>query len=256
MMRVSDKKFFNKKFNNDFDLRLVKNNPCLLISDWLIISDIHLGFEHNLLKKGIMIPSRTKLLIEKLRRLQARTKAKNLLVLGDLKDSYNRINKSEWKDVPVFLRYCSENFKETIITKGNHDGMLEKLNLFENVKIFKQVIFEFKDKKIGFIHGHSWPDKFLIEECEIIIMGHSHPSYVFNNHLGQLNTMSAWFISEVNKLKLRKNYPSRLNKVFLEKIIIVPCFNDFFNGSDEKLGPLMMMMKNTKKILLNLEIIN
>jgi len=243
-----------QKFNENFDLRLVKGSPCLIVGDFLVISDIHLGFEENLSKKGIFVPDRTNDLIKKLSQMRVKTKRKNLLVLGDLKDSYNRINKNEWRNVPIFLRYCSNNFEKVIITKGNHDSMLERLNVFKNVVIVKELVFEFKDKKIGFIHGHSWPSKKLIKECEIIVIGHSHPSYVFKNHLGQINTMSAWFIGGVNKSFLTK--AMKLNEFKLNKLIVLPCFNDFFSGSDEKLGPLMKAMKDVKKVLLDFEIID
>jgi uncharacterized protein len=102
--------------------------PLLMIENsnkekYLVIPDIHVGFEEKIIKKGIFIDSKENVdeIINILLDIEYREKINNLIILGDLKSSINIITRSEWNNIPYFLNELSKLFNIFIIP-GNHDG--------------------------------------------------------------------------------------------------------------------------------------
>ncbi len=226
---------------------IVKDKPAIIIGKSIVITDLHLGYERELLKKGVTIPSLTKKMIEELKLIQKESDAERLIILGDLKHEYRGIGKTEWKEIPLFLRKCLEFFGEIIITKGNHDGAIEKLVDFERVKLMNECI----DGEYGFMHGHSWPSAEMLGSCRTILMGHSHPAFSYTDHLGNYVTKKAWIIADLDADKLAGEHPKKLNEIKTNGVIITPTFNPLFIGGREKIGPLSNYLKNEKIILLD-----
>jgi len=234
-------------------ISFVEGEPALKINDSLVISDLHIGFEKKLVKQGYNVPSQTKNLLNKVLALQRRTNTKELIILGDVKEDYKRITREEAKQVPIFLRKCSEAFNKIIITKGNHDSLLEKISDFNKVVIVKEHVMKTSEGSIGFFHGHSWPSPEIITGCETLVIGHTHPSYSYTDHLSRRVTLPAWVISEVKQRELSKEYPFKVNKkISVKRVIVTPAFNDFFAGSTEQIGPITRYFKNEQVLLLDL----
>ncbi|MEM0138075.1 MAG: hypothetical protein QW608_06705, partial [Thermoplasmata archaeon] len=67
------------------------NKPAAFIEsiDSLVISDLHLGIENEIERKGVVISSQDQQMLKELNELIDEIGAKNLIILGDIKHSIN-----------------------------------------------------------------------------------------------------------------------------------------------------------------------
>ena len=144
---------------------------------YLVISDLHIGIEKEYLQKGINIPSQTQSIYNRIKQLKERYGVYKLIVTGDFKHNVPKVSYIELKDVPMLLQKLSKVFKKIIITKGNHDGYLEKLNNNPNVMIVK----EFRVGKVVFLHGHAHPKL----KGKLYILGHHHFALNIKSSIGE-----------------------------------------------------------------------
>lgn len=187
-------------------------DSALLIHDYLIISDIHLGYEHALNKEGLMIPRfQYKKIIKRLEEILNVSTATKIIVNGDLKHEFGKISKQEWDEVMNFIEFLKEHFDEIILIKGNHDNftgfIAEKsgLNVYENYSVENYIV----------MHGDKIPPNFKEINADTVIIGHEHPS---------IGLRSGERIEKVKCfLKGKLN-----NKNF----IVMPSFNFITEGSD------------------------
>jgi len=222
--------------------KFLKDEPALFIEKEkiLVISDLHLGFEYELYKKGINVPSQTKPIMKKINSLIRKTRAEKLVILGDIKHDVPGVSYQEMREVPEFFKELVSKV-EVEVCLGNHDTFLEKLCPHE-VKIHNSRGFVIK--KYGFNHGHAWPFKKLMK-CDYIIMGHTHPTIQFIDKFGYRVIEQVWLKGRLDKEKVKKKY--KIEKTGLLGVIIIPAFNRLLGGtplnvkrtSDELLGPLL-----------------
>lgn len=213
--------------------------PALFIEDGkiLVIADLHLGIELEIARSGISIPSQIKKIQDKIDSLIKQTKAKHVIILGDVKHVLPTISWQEFKEIPEFFEHLSKKVKLTVV-KGNHDGDIEKLVGKSNVKIFDPKGFRIKN--IAFVHGQAWMDKNLLK-AEYLLMAHIHPSVEFWSS-GIRSSEHCWLRCPVSKEKIEKKYKTETN---LKECIIMPVFNSVIsgvavNGDDfEPIGPLL-----------------
>jgi len=137
-----------------------------------------------------------------------------VILLGDLKNSIQTINKYEWQIIPQFFNFLSE-VTDIYLVPGNHDSNIRFL-MPENVNIMGSKGMILDDTL--FIHGHTMP---TIAKASIkrIVMGHIHP--VFLRHNSVINGQRVWIY-----LKLIKNaiFPATQGDL---DIVIVPAFNRY-----------------------------
>lgn len=135
----------------------------------LIICDVHLGYEQELICKGVLVPKVQRQQIEAdLRLILSKIKPKRIVINGDLKHEFGRINRQEWKDVTALLTYLRAHCQELMILEGNHDPML--FPIADKLAVELQ-----KELRLGDIlitHG----DKIPKQLAPVIIMGHEHPA--------------------------------------------------------------------------------
>ncbi|MBC7090846.1 MAG: metallophosphoesterase [Nitrososphaeria archaeon] len=178
---------------------------------FLCLSDLHIGYSpSNIIK----IDSRriSALFSEKIKDLCEKTKARNLIILGDLKHKIGHITLNEQKSLSLFFSQINSYFKKIYLILGNHDACIQNF-LPSNVQIVKR---SFLLNKFYLMHGHTLPD-LNIKKSNTIIMGHIHPLYSKEN--SPLNGQRVWIII---KLYLKQIYPS-LTKQY--NLIIMPTFN-------------------------------
>lgn len=199
----------------------------LIIKDWLIISDIHIGYEGALNREGIMVPRfQYKKILKRINEIINRYEPKRVIVNGDLKHEFGRITSQEWKESKDFIEYLKTNFLETILIKGNHDHftrfIAEKtgLDVYDSYNLGGYVV----------MHGDKLPDDVTLNKSETIIIGHEHPCIGIRNG------------ERLEKIKcyLKGNYHGK-------NLIVMPSFNFVTEGSDilhEK--PLSPLLKNIK----------
>lgn len=222
--------------------KFVKNYPALYIPDkkTITITDLHIGIEHELLKSGINIPKQVSRMKKEIYKLIQKTKAEQLVILGDIKHIVPGISYLEEKDIPEFLKELSEKIKVNICL-GNHDTYIKQISP-EKVKIYDST--GFKIGKYGFIHGHAWPSKKLIT-CDYLIMGHIHPTIQFVDKFGYRIVEQVWVKGFIDKEKIKNKY--KVKKVGRLEVVIIPAFNRLLGGisvntktqDEELLGPLL-----------------
>ena len=206
--------------------RLVNNYPALIIEGkekYLVITDLHLGFENNLSQNNIFLGKNTTIneSIKEVEKILAKTKPDSLILLGDIKSGIKSITKSEWNDVPIFLEKIKKQISITIIP-GNHDANIEKL-IPEGISLAtsKGIIIE----DVLLTHGHTMPTE-NFSSVNKIIMGHVHP--VFFEEKSIINGERVWVTMKCNKQKI---FPSKTGKL---EIIIIPTFNKHFYTANKK----------------------
>lgn len=193
--------------------------PALLIDDILVIADLHLGFEYELSELGIIIPSQLEKFKVRLNNLIKQTKAKHLVILGDMKHQVPGISWQEFREIPEFFRDL--NIKISIV-KGNHDGDIERL-VPQDVDIYDSAGFVLN--KILFTHGQAWPHPEIVN-TEYLIMGHIHPAIEFWTE-NVRSSERCWLRCEIDNKKVKEKYQKEAG---LKEGIIVPTFNHLLGG--------------------------
>lgn len=223
----------------------IKNYPAFLHKAkqqrTLIIADLHLGWETNLTRRGIHIPSQMPKIRRKLLHLAEMVKPNSLMILGDVKHTIAKAEQGEWQDIPDFFMTIETQIDKIQIVRGNHDGNLEPL-LLPTIKVHPSTGTTLKN--IGLFHGHTWPAPKLLA-CSTIVMGHVHPTVAFRDNLGLRITSPVWIKAKLDTEKLKDAYLGKKNKeeknrrakalksldlTESKKLVIMPCFNDFLGG--------------------------
>jgi putative SbcD/Mre11-related phosphoesterase len=212
---------------------------------YLIITDLHIGWESALAEQGIHIPSQTPKLIENFKKLIEHTKPDHLFIIGDVKHSIKKVELSEWQEIPLFLDTALDLVNNISIVLGNHDGNIEAL-VPKDVEILPASGFKI-DNEVGMIHGHAWPKPEILS-CKNIVMGHLHPIITIKDRLGFSKSYRVWLRTKSDgrslaqgilnnmKIKLTRNNVDKIMKqkfnVILQNpdLIFMPSFNDILTG--------------------------
>lgn len=224
------------------EIKLIPGERALIIGDYLVIADLHLGYEKTIKERGYTIPNQRKAFAERIKQLVAKTNAKKLIILGDIKHNIPTATINEKYELPWFFREISPMFKEIVITKGNHDGLIEKMIHEDNVKIVK----EFLLGEFVFVHGHSYPS-IKAKNCKILVIGHVHPTFRIQDKAGTRHNYPCWVFGKINPKKIK-----RYKEVKWENVIVVPAFNQMLTGYETLTGPLAKSIKKEEILLLDL----
>lgn len=202
-------------------IKFVSNQPALLISRTLVVADLHLAIEREIAKSGINIPSQANKIKKKIYELLLKTRAKKLIILGDVKHKVPGMSWQEQKEIPKFLKELSKRVKVAII-RGNHDSFIERL-VPKGVDLINSGGFEINN--IGLAHGHAWPKPELLD-CKYLILAHCHPAIKFFS-AGFKSIEPVWLRCPINKVALERRYK---RKCKLKEAIIMPVFNPLIGG--------------------------
>ena len=99
----------------------------------LVISDLHIGYEEGLRERGVFLPDiQFKEIIDNLEKIfdilkKKKKKVKEIIILGDLKHEFGKINFQEWQEVLEFIDFLQGKTQKIILIKGNHDTILQPL---------------------------------------------------------------------------------------------------------------------------------
>lgn len=190
-------------------MQILWEKPALLLEDAVIIGDLHIGLEQTLSYKGVHLPSSTTRMQEKIISIIKESKAKKLILLGDLKHRIASVSQQEAKEIPEFLETLSSH-AEIIIVLGNHDGGLKQyLKKFE---VHPSSGFVYKKQCL--IHGSAKPLEKHLKKSDGIIASHWHPVYEFKDSLGGRNTEKIWVRA----------------KAMDKPMLIIPSFNPLLGG--------------------------
>jgi metallophosphoesterase superfamily enzyme len=128
------------------------------------------------------------------------------------------------------------SFAQVHIVPGNHDGGIKQL-------IPEQIIIHssegFVHETIGFVHGHRWPHKDLLNG-EFLFFGHSHPVIMLSDRLGFKSFETCWIKAKLLKQQTKEVYASFNEDITL---IIHPAFNELCGGTAVNKDPLVGPLK-------------
>ena len=203
-------------------IKILHPHPALLLSDnnekHIVISDLHIGFEERFIKRGISIQSSTTKMQNVLSELIIKEKPNDVIILGDIKDSFVSATKSERIEVPRFFREISKLSNIRIIP-GNHDGNIKQL-LPNNITV--EDVYGINIEKTTLLHGHTNINESFRKSNRIII-GHLHT--IYNQQSSPLTGYQLWSI-----LKAKKEYLFKEEDGMIE-IIALPSFNKELTSS-------------------------
>ncbi len=228
----------------------IQDQPALFIKNKkiLVIADLHIGIEEELKEYGLHSGSQNKKLIKKIDLIVKKYKPKDIILLGDIKHNIPTSTFQERKDVKKFLDKINTYAKIHIIP-GNHDGNISKLTPSEiSIHPSSGLIID----KIGFIHGHRWPNKEIFE-CQNIIMAHTHPTVMLKDRMEFKTYESCWIKTKFIVKKLKEKYSLENNP----NLLIMPAFNPLCGGlainKEGIVGPIAKIadIKNSKIFLLD-----
>lgn len=221
-------------------MKFLYNAPAVLHQGALIIGDTHFGMERGLREKGIYDETLSERIFEKIEKLLLETKAKKLIIAGDVKDS---ILETDMKTVDMLKRLS--RMAELTVVKGNHDGGIEKLEIIGiNVEGPGGMVY----RKLGIMHGHSWPDEKLMQ-CNYLVSAHQHPQINVADKSGKIHTEAVWLVIEPDGAEIKKHYKKFNKKI---KLVLLPAFNPLVGSAinkpkEKQLGPIF----NNKLFKLN-----
>jgi len=194
----------------------------------LVISDMHLGLEHELAGKGISLPSQVPKVCSRLTALLTQHRADRLVILGDVKHNVPVTTWHEWRELPELFERLVKLAKIDVV-RGNHDGDLEGMVPREVTIHDPHGMVLGKRKRIGLMHGHTWPAPELLS-TEMIIAGHNHPAIEFRDELGGRSIEPIWLRAKMNP----KHFPKKLApflKGKLPELLVVPAFSELVGGA-------------------------
>lgn len=191
----------------------------LLIGKSLIISDVHLGQEEALNRKGVLIPRfQFKDVEDKIMGLIEETNPEEFIITGDLKHEFGSILDTEWRNILKLIGQILVKCKRVILVKGNHDIMLGPIARKKDVFIDKNYFIG----KTLICHGDIVPEKELLNKCDTILIGHEHPAIALSKD------------KRIEKFKcfLKGKYKNKT-------LIVIPSFNPLTIGTDVIHGQIL-----------------
>ncbi len=211
-------------------MRFLYNAPAILHRGALIVGDTHFGMESKLRRKGIFDEQFSARLGSRLRELVIETKAKKLILLGDVKEDITMLDSTTENILSSLSMAC-----QVVIVKGNHDGGIERCGNAEIVGSGGMV-----HEGLGLVHGHSWPDDELMG-CDYLVSGHQHPMVEVSDAFGKVRREAAWLIAPPERGALLKKYPEANPAI---RLILMPAFNPIIGSAikydeKERLGPIL-----------------
>ncbi len=210
-------------------MKVIFPEPALLIEreKAVIIADLHMGFEFEYVDYGVHVPSRKDVFERRIRRVMRRSRARTLIVNGDLKHMVAGISFSEWKDVPELVESLSKEYDVKIVP-GNHDGEIEAL-LPRDVEVLdsRGIVLEDEEGSVGIFHGHAWPSP-KVASADCLVMGHVHPVVRIKGKYGFRATKPVWARGKVDRGRFSQFVGAELKGE--AELVIMPAFNDFLGG--------------------------
>ena len=206
----------------DKDIELADGLPILYIRslDTLVCSDLHLGYEGVMAGKGSFVPKMNfKKIKETMSAAAKKFGAKNVIVVGDIKNEFSDVHVEEFNEFREFIKFLREELKVEGITliKGNHDNFIDRFKQSLRFDIYAQ------EALLGnylFFHGEELPEK----GGKTLVMGHLHPAIGVYNKVGVKEKIRCFLYGKLADGR---------------KIIILPAMNYFAEGVDvnqERLG--------------------
>jgi len=215
-------------------LKIVPGEAALIFSEpggsALLVSDLHLGLEKEMARKGFRVPSYTVKMTDRIRNLAEAHRPEKIVILGDVKHSVGRVEDIDWGVIPWFFETMLDLFPAVEVVPGNHDGSIRTV-LPQRVVLHPSegTVLGMGRSKVGVAHGHAWPSQKAIESRNLVI-GHSHFTYEMRDSLGTRSRDLAWVFAkyDVAKMLAKAGFKSRVKGE--GELRVMPPFNRMVGG--------------------------
>ncbi|MFH0972204.1 MAG: metallophosphoesterase [Candidatus Micrarchaeota archaeon] len=169
----------------------------------LAVSDIQMGHEAVLHNIGIEVPApQFPIIIERLEAMLKGTKAKRVLINGDLKHEFSKPLQQEWDEVLQLLNFFKKREIELILVRGNHDNYVQKILRNQNLKMHDY----FFEKGVLFVHGHKKLEEYgdipEFKEYKTLVIGHVHPAVSLRDEINVPHKYNCALRGEFNRKEL------------------------------------------------------
>jgi len=221
-------------------LKIVPGEAALIFSEpgssALLISDLHLGLEKEMARKGFRVPSYSVKMVDRIRNLAEAHRPEKIVILGDVKHSVGRVEDIDWGVIPWFFETMLDLFPAVEVVPGNHDGSIRTV-LPQRVLLHPSegTVVGRGRSKVGVAHGHAWPSQKAIQTRNLVI-GHSHFTYEMRDSLGTRSRDSVWVFAkyDVARMMAKAGYKSKSKGV--GELRVMPPFNRMVGGQPINVG--------------------
>lgn len=167
-------------------------------------SDLHIGFEEAMGQQLARV--QTRMILEKFKRVITRYGINEILLNGDIKYTFGKQSRQEWKEIHYFLSELMKSVRLKIV-KGNHDFYLENI-----VRDFDLIISkEFEINRILFAHGD---EELNPEKKKLMVIGNEHPAIQLRDEIGASRKYPCFMFARA------------------EKLLVLPAVNPWTYGTD------------------------
>ncbi|MCD6490902.1 MAG: metallophosphoesterase [Candidatus Njordarchaeia archaeon] len=169
------------------DIILLDGLPYVYIKsiDTIVCADFHLGYEVVLAdEEGYFLPqAQFHEILDELKRITKQFRAKEIVIVGDLKHKFSRRTRQETREVLKILEFINQNFDKGILVRGNHDNFIRGLfNRYENIDFIDRYYIE---GRYLFTHGHILDEDIEKEAVnKTLVIGHEHPALLLYDDIG------------------------------------------------------------------------
>ena len=154
----------------------------------LVVGDLHLGYEGVLKESGVSLSlGQMEENYKIFKKIFKKTgKVDKIILLGDVKHYFGKVLKQESEDFVNLIYFLRENLLKNgkiVITKGNHDSLLEPIiKNYKDVDIVPYLI----ERGVLFFHGdkkslESVGFKLFDKKIKLVVEGHFHPAVVLSD---------------------------------------------------------------------------
>ncbi len=196
----------------------------------LLISDLHLGLEKEMAKKGFRLPAYSVKMVDRIRDIADRYRTQGLAVLGDVKHTVGKVEDIDWGVIPWFFDTMLDLFESVDVVPGNHDGSIKSV-LPQRVVLHQSqgTVLGKGRGRIGVAHGHAWPSEEAIKTRNLVI-GHSHFTYEMRDSLGSRTREAVWVSAEYHVAELMEGAGYKSRATGKGKLTVMPPFNRLVGG--------------------------
>jgi len=200
----------------------------VLIKDTLVITDIHLGYETSMQRRGVLIPKvQIKQIKEDLLALLVKTNPKTVVINGDLKHDFGTISEQEWREILQLVDLIQQKAK-LVLVQGNHDAIMKVIARKKNLKLCDYYLVD----DYFICHGDRLFDCDEFMQSKHIVIGHDHPAIVLRDGPK----------TEKFKCYVVASYEGK-------ELIVLPSFTTLNEGTDVEQGRFLSpYLKGTKKL--------
>jgi len=215
-------------------LKIVPGDAALVFSQegesTLLISDLHLGLEKEMAKKGFRLPAYSVRMVDRIRDIADRYRTRRLAVLGDVKHTVGKVEDIDWGVIPWFFDTMLDLFESVEVVPGNHDGSIKTVLPQRVVLHPSQGAVLGKGRgRIGVAHGHAWPSEEAISTRNLVI-GHSHFTYEMRDPMGSRTREAVWVTAGYDVAELMEGAGYSSTATGSGKLTVMPPFNRLVGG--------------------------